>query len=237
MAEQGITSISQLPTPSTSQNPISNPNVNPSANNITFSQNEIISETTSQLQYQAQPPPSLHQQQHQQQQSEQHQHQHQHQHQQQSQQNYNEMIDQLQKVSASGATSLPSRDIPSDPTIVANDVQTKPNFIPETSHHDYISNMQTPGDLIQQNDRLQMNTDTLDVFYNEFQLPILLAILYFMFQLPVFRKTTKTFFPSLFGNDANPNFYGYIFNSVLFASTTYSLTKAINHASQWSQQI
>lgn len=214
MAEQGITSISQLPPPSSGQNfnmehapQMTNINANPNGNNINLTTNEIISETTSQLQNQSQQPPP-------------------------QQQNYNEMINQLQKASASGATGLPSRDIPNDPTIVANDVQIKPNFIPEVSHHDYISNMQTPDELIQQNDRLQLNTDTLDIFYHEFQLPILLAILYFMFQLPIFRKTVKKFLPSLFGNDANPNFYGYIFNSVLFASITYTLTKAINHASQ-----
>ena len=65
----------------------------------------------------------------------------------QNQNNYNEMINQLQKATLAGATGLPSRDIPSDPQI-NNDVQVKPNFIPQPENTDYISNSQSPEDLI-----------------------------------------------------------------------------------------
>ena len=138
------------------------------------------------------------------------------------------MINQLQKATMAGATGLPSRDIPINPTAVNNDTQIKPNFIPEPQNTDYITNSQTPEDLISQNNKKQYSLDSLDVFYNEFQLPLLVSVLYFLFQLPIFRKTLKKTLPSLFGNDANPNFYGYLFNSALFASLFYILVKLVN---------
>ena len=70
--------------------------------------------------------------------------------------------------------------------------------------------------------------NSLDAFYNEFQLPLLVSVLYFLFQLPIFRKTLKKTLPVLFGNDANPNLYGYLFNSILFATTFYILIKLVN---------
>jgi len=79
-----------------------------------------------------------------------------------------------------------------------------------------------------QNNKKQNSLDSLDVFYNEFQLPLLVSILYFLFQLPIFRKIIKKTLPSLFNNDLNPNLYGYLFNSVLFASIFYILVKLVN---------
>ena len=210
----GATSISQLPT----NNQISNPNQIPlqnqsNNNNIVLTQNEVVAENTAQLanpmmQQIATKAPE--------------------QNQQQNQNNYNEMISQLQKASVSGATGLPTRDIPINPTVVNNDVEIKPNFIPQTDNNDYISNSISPEQLISQNNIKQNNIDKLDSFYNEFQLPLLVSVLYFLFQLPIFRKTVKKIFPVLFSNDGNPNLYGYLFNSVLFSTLFYILIKIVN---------
>tara|TARA_Y100001970_G_scaffold288239_1_gene414996 strand:+ start:4090 stop:4758 length:669 start_codon:yes stop_codon:yes gene_type:complete len=210
----GSTSISQLPT----NNQISNPNQIPlqnqsNNNNIVLTQNEVVAENTAQLanpmmQQIATKAPE--------------------QNQQQNQNNYNEMISQLQKASVAGATALPTRDIPINPTVVNNDVEIKPNFIPETNNNDYISNSISPEQLISQNNIKQNNIDKLDAFYNEFQLPLLVSVLYFLFQLPIFRKTVKKIFPVLFSNDGNPNLYGYLFNSLLFSTLFYILIKIVN---------
>ena len=64
--------------------------------------------------------------------------------------NYNEMINQLQQAIHSGATNLPSRDIPIDPNIVNNDPTTKPNYVPQTNNTDYIQNNMNINDLINQ---------------------------------------------------------------------------------------
>jgi len=213
METSGTTSISQLPgniLPNSIEQPLQNQSNN---NNIVLTQNEIVAETTSQLAnpVMKQIPTKAPEQ-----------------NQLENQNNYNEMINQLQKATMAGATGLPSRDIPINPTAVNNDTQIKPNFIPEPQNTDYITNSQTPEDLITQNNKKLNSLDSLDVFYNEFQLPLLVSVLYFLFQLPIFRKTLKKTLPSLFGNDANPNFYGYLFNSVLFASIFYILVKFVN---------
>lgn len=144
--------------------------------------------------------------------------------------NYNELINQLQKASASGATGLPSRDIPINPTIVANDNEVKPNYIPQQeAMQDYIRNMETPQDLITNNNYQQKQIDNLELFYSEFQVPVLVFVLYFLFQLPIFKIFIKKGLPSLFGGDGNPNLYGYIFNSALFSIIFYLLLKVISN--------
>ena len=117
--------------------------------------------------------------------------------------NYHELINQLQSASASGATSLPSRDIPINPTAIANDNETKPNYIPQQeAMQDYIKNMETPQDLINNNNYQQKQLDNLELFYSEFQVPVLVFVLYFLFQLPIFKLFIKKGLPSLFGGMA-----------------------------------
>ena len=214
--QNGITSISQLP-PANVQNQtipqMSNMN-NQQANNIVLTKNEIISESNNQM-------PSQMPQQVQQQQGET------------QQTNYNELIGQLQKANSQGMTGLPSRDIPAIPMQVNNDVEIKPNFVPPPpTHADYINNMQTPEHLIQENVNQQRQIDNLDMMYNELQIPIILSILYFAFQLPAFKKFVKKMGPGLFANDGNANLYGNIFISMLFSTIFYLLLQVINRVTQ-----
>ena len=140
--------------------------------------------------------------------------------------NYNELISQIQKAAANGTTALPSRDIPIEPTRVANDNQTQPNYIPPPQvPENYIKNYETPQQVIEQNNK-QMNMANLyDTLFYEMQLPVIIALLYFLFQLPAVKKHSKIMFPFLFKDVGNPNLYGFIFNSVMFASMVYVLVK------------
>lgn len=153
--------------------------------------------------------------------------------QQQNNPNYNELISQLQKASNHGNTSLPSRDIPIDPNLVKNDVQVKPNYIPEEKvQEDYIKNLETPENLIIENKNNQQNINNIDSLYQELQIPIIIGLLYFLFQLPIVKKYSIQILPALFNKDGNPNIYGYIANSILFASSFYILIKLINNLMQ-----
>ena len=73
------------------------------------------------------------------------------------------------------------------------------------------------------------NNNRLDDLYNEIQVPILLAVLYFLFQLPVFRKYLFSYFPVLFSKDGNLNINGYLFMSSLFGILYYLLNKINTH--------
>ena len=146
----------------------------------------------------------------------------------QQQPNYNELISQIQKAAANGTTALPSRDIPIDPIKVSNDNQTQPNYIPPPQvKEDYIKNTETPQQIIQENNDKINISNLYDYLFYEMQLPIIIALLYFLFQLPAVKKHSKNMFPFLFKDDGNPNLYGFIFNSVMFASMVYVLLKVL----------
>jgi hypothetical protein len=142
--------------------------------------------------------------------------------------NYNELISQIQKAAANGTTALPSRDIPIDTVRVANDNQTQPNYIPPPQvEENYIKNNETPQQIIEENNKKMIAANLYDTLFNEMKLPIIIALLFFLFQLPAVKKHSKNMFPYLFKNDGNPNLYGYMFNSVMFASMVYVLLQVL----------
>ena len=142
--------------------------------------------------------------------------------------NYNELISQIQKAAANGTTSLPSRDIPIDTIKVLNDNQTQPNYIPPPAvEENYIKNYETPQQVIEENSKQLKLANQYDVLFYELQMTIIIEILYFLFQLPALKKHSKNMFPFLFKDDGNPNLYGFIFNSVMFASMVYVLLKVL----------
>ena len=149
-----------------------------------------------------------------------------------SQQNMNQFVNGLQQASSAGLTMLPSRDIPQTQSHLTQDQHMQPNYVPqERQNTDYITDHQTNEEIIRRHAQKEESTNSLDQFYNTLQTPILIAILYFMFQLPVVRKNIFKFMPSLFSKDGNPNLMGYIINSAIFATLYFSLTKGIHYFS------
>ena len=59
--------------------------------------------------------------------------------------------------------------------------------------------------------------------YDELNGPILVAVLYFIFQLPFFKKMLIKNIPLLINEDFNYNIYGYIFISIFFSMIFYFL--------------
>ena len=145
------------------------------------------------------------------------------------QQSYNQLVSGIQQASASGALGLPSRDIPQATNHILQDEQIKPNYVPQESSIDYIANHDTTQDIIRNNRNEQDTMDSLERLYQEFQMPILIAIMYFMYQLPAVRTYLHKVIPKLFNKDGNPNLYGYVFNSVFFGMIYYFILKLIKH--------
>lgn len=145
----------------------------------------------------------------------------------------NQIVNGLQQASVTGATQLPSRDIPMTTSNLTHDISIQPNFIPplpqNQNQNDYINNYQQTGDIINEYNSNLERSNSLDDMYNEIQVPILLAVLYFLFQLPFFRKFLFSYFPILFSKDGNLNINGYIFMSSLFGILYYLLNKVNNH--------
>jgi hypothetical protein len=149
-----------------------------------------------------------------------------------NQQNINQFVSGLQQASAAGLTVLPSRDIPQTQSHLTQDQQMQPNYVPQEQYNtDYITEHQTNEDIIRKYNNKEQQANNLDDFYSTIQTPVLIAILYFLFQLPVVRKNVFKFLPSLFSKDGNPNLSGYVVNSAIFAALYFSLTKGIRYFS------
>jgi len=139
----------------------------------------------------------------------------------------NQIVSGLQQASLSGTTQLQSRDISMSTAQLSHDLQTQPNYVPRPPQNseDYIKNYETTADMINNYNRGEKNYNSLDETYNEIQTPLLLAVLYFLFQLPFFRKILYTYVPSLFSNDGNLNISGFVFSSILFGLIYYFCNK------------
>jgi len=142
----------------------------------------------------------------------------------------NQIVNSLQQASISGATLLPSRDIPMNTQALSNDPQIQPNYVPQNKI-DYITNNEKTADIIDSYNKNTNHKNSLDEMYNEIQTPLLLAVLYFLFQLPFFRKILFRNFPILFSNDGNLNINGFLFTSVIFGFFFYILNKITNQFS------
>lgn len=143
------------------------------------------------------------------------------------QNNYNELIGQLQTASSKGSTQLPSKHIHSINTNM--DEKINNNYIPQSSQQeDYIENHISENNLIDKNKNKQFEIFKIENLYNEIQIPIIIAILYCIFQLPYFKKSLFKILPILFDKDSNLNLNGIIFNSIVFALTCYILNKSIS---------
>ena len=143
-----------------------------------------------------------------------------------------QIVNGLQQASLTGATQLPSRDIPMVTSGHSTDPHIQPNYVPSpppAQNMDYIRNYEQTSDMINDYNKNTQKQNSLDDMYNEIQTPLLLAVLYFLFQLPFFRKFLFSYFPILFSNDGNLNINGFLFTSVLFGLLFYLLNKISNH--------
>jgi hypothetical protein len=133
-----------------------------------------------------------------------------------------QIVNGLQQASLSGATRLPSRDIPMTNTHLVTDNEAMPNYVPKLKDK-YINDDDDDDHEIP---NIQKNNN-LNKIYSELQFPLLLGILYFIFQMPVFKNTLFQYFTFLFSSDGNYNINGLTFLSIMFALTYYVLENII----------
>lgn len=141
-----------------------------------------------------------------------------------------QIVSGLQTASRNGSTQLPSRDISMNTTGITTDPYIQTNYVPPPQQNvDYIRNYEQTTDMIDDYNKNMRNSNSLDDMYNEIQVPLLLAVLYFLFQLPFSRKFLFSYFPILFSTDGNMNINGFLFTSILFGLLYYLLNKITTH--------
>ena len=150
----------------------------------------------------------------------------------------NELVSGVQRASMTGMTALPSRDIPRDTSAMMHDAQVQPTYVPQPQRHvDYIQDHETSSTLervMHQNTRGSNRADTLETFYEEIQSPLMLAILYFAFQLPAVRRYMFRYLPSaLFNADGNANLTGLIATSAMFGLAFYTMQKGMTRLTEF----
>lgn len=149
-----------------------------------------------------------------------------------SQDDINKIISGIQIANQNNLTKLPSRDIPMDQNTIQSDPHTQPNYIPPPKgNNDYINNEMTLEQLAQIQKLKEENREKNDDIYDKLQLPILIFILCFIFQLPFVNKMLFKYIPGLFIKDNSLAFGGYLFKSLLFTGVVYIIQKNIEYFS------
>lgn len=140
-----------------------------------------------------------------------------------------ELVSGIQKMTKNGATELPTRDIPMNESRVATDEQVTVNYVPNTNNADYIKDYQTTENVVREHETRINKQTAIEDIYEELQTPIIALLLYFLFQLPAFKKYERRYIPGLFGEDSNINIYGIVFNSILLALIIFISRRFVNY--------
>jgi hypothetical protein len=121
--------------------------------------------------------------------------------------------------------TLPSRDVQITTLDYQQDEQIQPNHIPSVKlTSDYIKEYETTNEEEmrlhrQQKYRQEAAHDTI----SDFQIPILVSVLYFIFQMPIINTLMRKYlsFANLYSEDGNFKLSGLLFKSTLFGGLCY----------------
>lgn len=129
--------------------------------------------------------------------------------------------------------SLPSRDIPMDSTSYTHDESIQPNYIPKTvDPTDYIKIYEeNKNKKLHKIEEEKYRKETAEDLIGQFQTPIFVALLYFIFQMPIFNQLLYKYLSVLpiFRQDGNINLYGMLLKSGAFACVYFSMDKIVNY--------
>lgn len=128
---------------------------------------------------------------------------------------------------------LPSRDIPSNAAEYIQDDEVLVNYIEEPKNmSDYIQDYkEEESERIREYNKQKKNKMTSEKIISDFQEVFLVAILYFLFQMPIITILLRKYF-NIFGiyeTDGNLTMRGIAFKSVAFSSAYFLIFQFINH--------
>lgn len=136
---------------------------------------------------------------------------------------------------------LPSRDIPMDPSQIIQDPEIQPNYIPPVpenirqtneymKRYDEVTERKVSNHLREKEKKSKM-----DMLYEEGQIPVLVAVLFFIFHMPIVTNLMykNLVFLKLFDTDGHFNTYGLIWQSIIFGASVYFIIKAVNTISEF----
>lgn len=126
---------------------------------------------------------------------------------------------------------LPSRDIPMDQAGYQQDEEIQPNYVPKPKlTNDYVRDYEVAAEKsAKKQEKTKQKAEQIDDLMTEFQLPIMVIMLYFLFQIPLVNMLLYKYFAvfPFFHSDGNLNFYGILFKSVLFGIVFWAIFRGI----------
>jgi len=105
-----------------------------------------------------------------------------------------------------------------------------PNHVPNTKlTNDYLRDYETRLEKMSEEHQKQKHREDLVVStYDEFQTPILIGVMFFLFQLPIINMLIFKYlgFLKIHNEDGNMNLYGIMLKSVMFGLFYFGFIKA-----------
>jgi hypothetical protein len=141
----------------------------------------------------------------------------------------NKIVSGIQEASKQNQTGLPVRDIPMVSSNISQDPNVNPNYIPGENSGDYIQNQMSQQQLhnnIQQKSQEELREN--DIF-EQYKTPIIISILFLLFQMPMIDKKLYKFIPSLFSPEKALTFNGFIVKAVIFGGLYFGIIKGIDY--------
>ena len=140
------------------------------------------------------------------------------------------MVSEIQNAAKQGLTRL-AEDIPQQTTQITQDAQSVPNAIPEPSENatpiDYIQNYASEEEIAQQIKQASNKQTSVEYILEEVKIPLMVGILFYLFQSKQFKKFLLSKLPSLFNDTGTFSTNGFLVVSGLFAVAYYSAMKVI----------
>jgi hypothetical protein len=121
---------------------------------------------------------------------------------------------------------LPSRDIPINTLDYQQDEEVLPNYVPQVKlTSDYIREYEDEQKETVEKHRSQIHREEImQDWFSQLQFPILVALLYFLFQMPIFNTMMRKIpLLSLYTSDGNFSLMGLLFKSILFGFLFYGI--------------
>jgi len=139
---------------------------------------------------------------------------------------------QHQSMDPNQRTPLPSRDIPMNQIEYQHDEQIQPNFIPKQKlTSDYIREYEAASEqALKTHEQKKRGEKARDNLFSDLQTPLLVALLYFIFQMPIVNTLLFKYFAflSIYNSDGNINFMGLLFKSALVGFVFYCMQYVVN---------
>jgi hypothetical protein len=140
-------------------------------------------------------------------------------------------LDKPYEIESGDAHRLPSRDIPMNITDYTQDEEVQANYIPRsTEPTDYIRDYEeAESKKWKRHEEEKYRKESAEDLVTQFQTPVIIALMYFIFQMPVLNRLLFKYGSMLpfFREDGNLNLGGMCVKSVAFASVYFLMERIV----------